>query len=101
MRLRSIPPKTACKRAPRQRACRLRSAPEAQGAEPAWYPHIHERAKQAPGLLTRQHVDAEVAKNIARLTEEIDQWLEELGESALLALDEERARWAEGTSKYC
>jgi hypothetical protein len=95
MPLRSIPPITACKRAPRQQPRRLLRS-DAPPEATAWKPTVHTRLKQPPGLLTRHHVEAEVAKNIARLTNEIDNWLEEFGEQALLALYEERSRWAEG-----
>lgn len=90
MPLHSIPPITACKRA---RRLRHRDAPT---QAPDWLPHVHERLRQAAFLISRAHVDSEVAKNIARLTDEINNWLEEFGEQALLALYEERARWAEG-----
>ena len=91
MKLRSIPPRTMCKRyaarPPRHTA---------RGTAP-WRPHVLPQAaptttlQQARRTLLRQQCDA----HIAYLTEEITQWLEEFGEEALMTLYEQRARLAE------
>ncbi len=87
MRLRAIPPHTACKRSPREQC--LPPGSQRIGVR-APHPRV------PPAGIHRRHLDAAVTQRIQFLTDEIAQWLPELGEEALLALYEERARWAEG-----
>ena len=91
MKLRSIPPRTMCKRPPVRGSVR-----RVRGTTP-WHPHVLPHAaptttlQQARRVHLRQQCDA----HIAYLTEEITQWLEEFGEEALMTLYEQRARLAE------
>ena len=94
MKLRSIPPKTALKHT---RLARGSSSVSSINRVSKWQPKVLEtKARRRPKMEVTQHdVDVEIAKHIARLTEEIELWLPEFGEDALLLLYEERARWAE------
>ena len=90
MKLRSIPPRTMCKRNTIRGPAR-----RARGTAP-WRPRVLPPAssttqQQARRSVLRQQCD----ENIRYLTEEITQWLEEFGEEALMTLYEQRARLAE------
>jgi len=46
-------------------------------------------------VLSGSAVQAQLAQRIEDITTEITQWLPELGEAALMALYDERGRWAD------
>ena len=79
MRLRSIPPRVSLKR---------------PAATREWTPHVLPHRQPQPASQLRQSMPALIQQRIDALSQEITSWLPEFGETALMALYEEQARWA-------
>ena len=89
VKLRSIPPRTMAHVRPVAR----RNAPASRVS--SWHPHVVPHASRTPAGEPLAYLRSHCQSRIDDLTDEIAQWLPEMGEQALLLIYEERARWAE------
>ncbi len=90
--LRSIPPMTALRRTRQPHNAGQRQRMPARNWAPRGRQHPTPRA---PHQVRRRDVVGQLDAHLRELTDEIERWLPEFGESALLLLYEERARLAE------